>query len=379
MSFRKFIRSLKLLSTPAEIAVKLSTDFPQHAHIKTPARQLEAITVNAIAITPRGNIIEMLKVVNNILPKIAGDAIQQQIYLSIRNAIKKRFVDDPIIPKAYKIMRFDQTKFRANRAAYVAKVYEANANKQEISLQKIIEVMNLIKDSTNISDMAIGLQLACGARVSEILSYSNFDEAKQPVYIIQTGILKQKTDSPRTEIIKPVLHYTRDHFFEMFTHLRSKLSDQLEKISAGTMTHAELSEKYNAKINSRVRSLFNTSDVTSHTLRKIYGNFSYELFANRNRVSEASWLSDVLGHDRHSLSTSTSYSTVSIVDETIDRTFIPRNSKARDGYTMSRLLKTVEAMRNNFKPISARSLKSYGYGSKVVDEYMKSLSVPELS
>ena len=108
-------------------------------------------------------------------------------------------------------------------------------------------------------------------------------------------------------------------------------------------------------------------------MRKIYANLSYDMFADKRRVSESSWISDVLGHSINSLDVSKSYSVVSVMDtgHAQDRTVIPRNSKARDGHSYARLLKTVEALQNNFKPITARVLKSYGYGSKTIEEYMK--------
>ena len=207
-------------------------------------------------------------------------------------------------------------------------------------------------------------------RWAEILSYGQFTESKTDNYVIQTGILKQRGENPRTEVIKPIIHYTRPQFFEMLNKLRNKLKSKLNAIKNGKMTHYDLSQEFNNKVNTRVKSLFN-EELHSHDLRKIYANLSYDLFADKNKVSQSSHISDVLGHSPNSLEVSKSYSVVSLVDLPKDETIIPRNSKARDNHAYDRLLKTVEAMEKNGMPIDARALKGFGYGSSTVEQYMK--------
>ena len=230
--------------------------------------------------------------------------------------------------------------------------------------------MNLTRQSEDPLDLAIGLQLACGGRVSEILSYGTFSESKTEHYVIQKGILKQRGPDRREEVEKPIIHYTRFQFFAMLHKLREKLKKKIDDIKKGKSTHYELSQEYNNKINNRVRSLFG-EDLHSHDLRKIYANLSYDLFADKAKTSESSWISNVLGHSPNSLEVSKSYSVVSLVDVPKDETIIPRNTKARDGHAYDRLLKTVEALQKNEMPIDSRVLKSYGYGSSTVEQYFK--------
>jgi len=367
MSFRKFVRELKVLNTEPEIIAKINESYP-NIDITSPARKLEAILIDNIKGTPERNINEMLKVVNIILPIIATDSTIQTIFVNIRKAIKARFNDDanPTVKASYKVMRFDQEKWHANRVRYAEKVVSENRNKRIIPLSKVIEVMELVKDSIGPVDLAIGLQLSIGSRISEILSVSNFEEAKNENEVVQTNILKQRGNDIRTHITKPVIHYTRAHFFTMLTKLRHSLNARHYNHS-----HTDLSEKYNHQINNRIRSLFNL-DITSHDLRRIYANLSYNIFADKTRISEAAWISDILGHERTSMNTAASYSTISIVDQPIiESNDIPRNTKSRDGHTLFRLLKTVEALEKNNMSVSARILKSYGYGSLIVDKYMK--------
>jgi integrase len=275
-----------------------------------------------------------------------------------------------MIAKSYKIMQFDQEKWRANRAAYNEKVFERNGNKRQIDINKVYDVMDLARRSEDPLDLAIGLQLACGGRISEILSYGEFTASKNLGYIIQKGILKQRGDNRREEVEKPVIHYTRPQFFEMLGKLREKLSQKIDDINNKKYTHYELSQDFNTKINNRVKSLFGEA-LHSHDLRKIYANLSYDLFADKAKTSESSWIADVLGHSPNSLEVSKSYSVVSLVDMPKDDTAIPRNTKARDGHAYDRLLKTVEALQKNDMVIDSRVLKSYGYGSSTVEQYFK--------
>lgn len=367
--FRKFVRSIKTLETDVLIKEKMNEMYPDV--IASPSKTLAKICINNIETAPDSVLIEMLKMLNTVVPKISNDTTGQNVYLSIRKALKKRYPkDSPVIAKAYKIMQFDQDKWKANRAAYNVKVFDLNANKRQIDINKVYEVMDLVKASENKLDIAIGLQLSCGARISEILSYGEFTESKTEGYIIQKGILKQKGADKREFINKPLIHYTVVEFFTLLGKLREKLKKKIDEINEGLTTHYDLSQEFNSKINNRIKSLFG-EDLHSHDLRKIYANLSYDLFADKLKTSESSHISDVLGHSPNSLEVSRSYSVVSLVDVPKDEAEIPRNSKARDGHAYDRLLKTVEAFQKNNLPIDSRTLKAFGYGSATVDKYFK--------
>lgn len=368
--FRKFVRAVKLIDGENEIKEKMSEMYPNVTTNST-VKTLTKICVSNAETAPDGVLIEMLKMLNIVVPKISNDTTGQNVFLGIRKALKKRYPEDsPVIAKAYKIMQFDQDKWKATRAAYNAKVFGLNANKRQIDINKVYEVMDLVKVSENKLDIAIGLQLSCGARISEILSYGKFSESKTDGYIIQKGILKQKGEDKREFINKPLIHYTITEFFVMLERLRNKLRKKIDEIDEGLSTHYDLSQEYNTKINNRIKGLFG-EDLHSHDLRKIYANLSYDLFADKAKTSESSWISNVLGHSPNSLEVSKSYSVISLVDVPKDEAEIPRNSKSRDGYAYTRLLKTVEALQKNDLPIDSRALKSYGYGSATVDKYFK--------
>ena len=368
--FRKFVRAIKTIENENEIKEKMAEMYPDIT-TNSVVRTLEKICVANIATEPDSVLTDMLKMLHVVVPNISNDATIQNVFLGIRKALKERYPEgSPMIAKAYKVMQFDQEKWRANRAAYNEKVFARNGNKRQIDINKVYDVMDLTRQSSDPLDLAIGLQLACGGRISEILSYGEFSESKTENSVIQKGILKQRGDNRREQVEKPIIHYTRPQFFEMLHKLREKLSQKLTDIKKGTYTHYELSQEFNNKINNRVKSLFGEA-LHSHDMRKIYANLSYDLFADKNKTSESSWISDVLGHSPNSLEVSKSYSVVALIDVPKDETAIPRNSRARDGHAYDRLLKTVEALKRNEMPIDSRVLKSYGYGSSTVEQHFK--------
>ena len=227
-------------------------------------------------------------------------------------------------------------------------------------------------------NLAIALQLACGGRISEILSFAEFKPAKEKGHITQTGILKSKV---MTTITKPVIHFTVPVFMEMLRKLRQKLVADIRKIKRGKTTHYDLSQENNSKINRRISKYFE-EHVASHSLRKIYSALAYRDFADKNNRSESAYLSDILGHAEGSLDVSTSYSTVAVVKnegqevkepepEKVEDMVVPHNLKVRDGKAGERLAETVRIMKLKGLPISNKALRSYGYGAKTVREFLK--------
>jgi hypothetical protein len=202
--FRKFVRSVKTIENENEIKQKMDEMYPDITTNST-VRTLEKICINNIATAPDSVITEMLKMLHVVVPKISNDATVQNVFLGVRKALKNRYPEgSPMIAKAYKIMQFDQEKWRQNRAAYNNKVFERNGNKRQIDVNKVYEVMDLARRSSDPLDLAIGLQLACGGRISEILSYGEFSESKTDGYVIQKGILKQRGPDRREQVEKPI-------------------------------------------------------------------------------------------------------------------------------------------------------------------------------
>jgi hypothetical protein len=82
---------------------------------------------------------------------------------------------------------------------------------------------------------------------------------------------------------------------------------------------AAIAGAYNPVTNARLKTYdlaMNVSDrrrVHTHTLRKIYANFSYDLYASK-AITKPAWIRMVLGHKPTSFMTSLAYNTASIFD-----------------------------------------------------------------
>ena len=197
--------------------------------------------------------------------------------------------------------------------------------------------------------------------------------------MVQTGILKSKE---RTTITKPVLYMTVPEFIATMELMRAMLKPELNKIKAGSMSHHELSQNWNAKINRRIVKYFDEA-MSSHDLRKIYASIAYKRYADKDKQSESAYLSCILGHAKNSLTVSMAYSTVSVVegvglpdalrDEHKQDEVVPRNVNVRDGKTLERLMNSIRVMRIKDIPVTSNNLRGLGFGATVVSGYLKGL------
>jgi integrase len=380
MSFRTWLRSVKDI-TDDKILFEKVKDYDPSVKIKTSGvRALQALVCKKIPTLNEKTTVEMFKILNSLVPNLSSDSTVQNVFVQLRKCVKATHGEDSdVTRKAYTVMRFNQIKWKQQRAEYQAKVVAKNNDKRQFNESKIYKVMDYIKDTKTTPDhidLAIALQLASGGRISEILSYAKFKPSKKKHYVVQTGILKSKE---RKTITKPIIHFTVPEFMAMFRKLREKLVVEIRKIKQGTITDYKLSQDSNSKINRRISKYFG-EHMASHDLRKAYANMAFNQYADKTKVSEAAYLSDILGHAKDSLDVSTSYSTVSVVKSDEDEpereeenprdVVVPRNLPLRDGKSGERLAETVRIMRLKRLPLSNKILRSYGYGAKTVKEFL---------
>ena len=382
-SFRTWLRSVKHITDDGELFTAVKTYDPSGKIKTSGVRALQELVIKNIPKLNEKTTIEMFKVLNTLIPEASSDSTTQNIFVHVRKAIKAKWGEDSdVTRKAYSVMRFDQAKWRAAREIYNSKVIERNSHKKHFDQAKIYDIMDNLpeKDNVDFVDLTICLQLACGGRVSEILSYATYKASKIPNHVIQNGVLKSKT---RKTVDKPVIRYSVAEFLGLMGKMRGMIKPQLRDIKNGKITDYEFSQECNSKINRRITKLLGEKEA-SHTLRKIYGYMAYQTYANKDDVSESSYLSNVLGHDLKSLDVSKSYSTVSVIDkgelseeEKVQKEVnpkdmaVPRNIKVRDGKSLERLAETVRIMKLKGLPVSNAILRSYGYGAKTVREFLK--------
>lgn len=375
MADRTFTRGLK--------AADIKTDEDMLTYVKSyhdtnrqsGMRALQDYVIYIIAGINPQTLKELLKVLNVVVPSIAGDALTQDIYTAIRKAIISRFgADSEMYAKSRTIMKFDLTKWRENKIEYIKKVAEANKNPKEYSFAKIKEVLINTHDGDYI-DQLIFLQLCSGSRVGELIYFSKYEEVKDSKnFIKQIRVLKSKVDR---DVIKPILFISPSEFIAIFNTLRATLVKK-------NITNAVAAQAINTTLNNRIKKLFDDTDVSTHDLRKLYGDLAFQVYSTNEK--DTAYISMVLGHDINSVQVSTSYLTVAVHLTSIDKKVvrkmdftaaaaadIPRNTTARDGLGAERLRLTVMALNQNNIAITARVLGSYGYGMRIINQYMATL------
>ena len=385
VSFRTFIRTVKDITDDKILHEKVKQYDPKIKIKKSGVRALQEVVIKEIPALGEKSTIEILKMLNVLVPAVSAKNTVQNVYVQIRKAIKLRWGEDSnVTSKAYTAMQYDRESWRKDREIYNQKVNEKNKNKRVFDKQQIFSIMDKIKnlEAPNYIDLAIGCCLASGSRIGEVLSFAEYSKSKEPHYILQKGILKSKS---RTEIVKPVVHYTVEEFLSLHKKLRNMVLNDIRKIQKGDMTHYDFSQTMNSKINTRIGKYFNDKSVNSHDLRKIYASLAYDIYADKSKVSESSFLSEILGHQEGS-SVHRSYSVVGVVeskkeDDSIEKDeekqntedmVVPRNIKRRDFKSMERLAETVRILELKGMTVSNKILRDYGYGALVVSVFMKS-------
>lgn len=318
---------------------------------------------------------ELFTILNVVVPRFTGDSLTQNIYYHIRKAVKAKYgvhdpssgMESPVHLASLTLMRFDQAKWKAKRDEYTKKVAYGNTNPTKYVFAGIKGGVKELMSSMDLADGIILLQISSGARVGELVYGSDF-RAKGNRFITQIGVFKAKEH--RT-IDKPVLFITADEFIRRFRMYR-------EVLRRRGVVDAKTSTRVIAGLNARTKKIFGVEDFHTHELRKLYAEMSWRVYGQH--MKQSGWTSTVLGHDPRSVQVSTSYTTVDlpltaddikdVIKMTVAPVDIPRNTNARDGQSFQRMLKTIQALEHNNIKVTTQELRSHGYGSKVIREYI---------
>jgi hypothetical protein len=150
------------------------------------------------------------------------------------------------------------------------------------------------------------------------------NKAANNVFVDQDKSIKEKEieASDRTLAPKPVVFVSPKVIqYLVYKSIRPYIKRYLEKIGnvESETSNAALAGKLNSKTNERLRfhnlaeTPYMNSRVSTHTLRKVYGNYSYDLYADK-RITKIAWLNMVLGHKPSSFGAALHYNTASIFD-----------------------------------------------------------------
>ena len=386
-----------------------------------------------------------LKALNVAVPALYtadGGAAQKAFMARVRTVIKSTYGAKHLITtSADTIMRYDQAAAAREAKEYKKKIAKKNKNRDVFDDDVVYAALDKAARADDWPTLAIGIEGALGGRINEILSASNFEAVPdRPNYIRQLHLSKKKEikyrpgmsakqfarlkkqydDSTVRDLMKPVVHLSVQTVLAMIAEVRRQLKADVDRVSRGELTSAELSKKYNARVNKAAKKLI--PGTTSHGWRKIYAALSWRLFGSMSKSSEAGWFSDVLGHAKDSLAVASSYTTTGIrsaavphsqvetkiadvrsTNEDLDKKVqeltdklealniqlnkkaaagatiniketlvnIPRNVRAKDGRALQRLAVSVAALEaKGIKP-TTRILRQLSFGSRTINQFRK--------
>ena len=402
-SLREFTRSLGVsadaIKTDKELYEFMKLYDPQTKK-RTGIRVLSNYVINEI--DADGNfktLTELFGILNSFIPRIVSPLSAKDFFHGLRVAVGIKYgVGSAEHIKTIDKMKLDKSVYDKLRSEYNDKVISKNRNKKQVKaevLNTIVKHIRNLKDTRgkdNVIYNLILLQLSTGSRIGELIYNSNYydvvrnkrpDEGDDRNEIKQTELLKTKDTRG---VIKPLLFIDYPEFKERLSKARNEL-EQLTSLSKKDMVKFILT-----RMNTAIKKLFDDKEMSSHDLRKIYTDIAYRLFADKTKISQQAYLADILGHDSDDINTAQSYSVynVSGLKDLIYKPLpepeepeeekkepeaddsIPRNSKKRDGRAMERLLLTIQALQDKNINITARVLYDYGYGRRIVQEYLNS-------
>ena len=248
---------------------------------------------------------------------------------------------------------------------------------KDFNVERLLNFKNSLIASDNWIDKVLLVQLCVGSRFIEVLSVSQFytmEEAKEldtPVdvslfipenndqfiedtniggSIVVIGVAKSKKrgfegadgkkdvvwdleledneakyeiDAFPSRVLpsKPVMYVSPAVIvWLVYGVIRPKIREIVKSLGKRMedLSLADLTGIFNDHANSRLEQFPLTSDnqtITTHWLRKIYANYSYDNVGKNSGMTKTAWISRVLGHLPKSFTTALSYNTASISDE----------------------------------------------------------------
>jgi hypothetical protein len=197
-----------------------------------------------------------------------------------------------------------------NEQQKVKRAYRTKLSKQQKAnepvkhIDQIIKAAVLLTKSKNWKELAVGLTLLSGRRITEILKTATFEDVGEKKAVLFGGQLKAKGE--RGTYIIPLLGITPKQAVKALKKLR-KMLDTTD------MTMVQVSEKCSYHCRTIAKDNFSkyvgtdgTFKCTNHDLRAIYATYCTENLKNKSQ-SPNSFLSMLLGHSEEDLTVANSY------------------------------------------------------------------------
>jgi integrase len=324
---------------------------------------------------------EILILLNTILPKlIKKTSTLNHEYTLYRNLIKRAFGErSKIYLDSKTLIKITEQQIKELLQLQQDRVERNNANLIEFDFKDVRNVaLEASKNKNNVLDQIIAFQLATGCRLVECLKISEFkagsiQEANGKIirYVTQIGVAKDKNadlyNKSTKRVVKPILFFNFEDLEKMLNIIRKDAKSR----GLSNASNQVITNSYNSTLNSQIATYL--SKAKSHSLRKIYANISYEIYADKAKVSLQAWIKRVLGHDFLGL-TSLSYSTVSITNlfENLAIQEMPKPEK-RYGQTLQCAKKYYEDLKKNGIKNPTKKMIRRHYSSRVTTKLFKEL------
>lgn len=218
------------------------------------------------------------------------------------------------------------------------------ANKVDIGKDEIKAAVKTLKDSDDWHDKILLIILSSGRRLIEVLRNES-----APQQIKENLAWMNLAKGAREIVYAPLLFIDYLDFHEAFGKIKmNRPPPHLME----SLTNSELTNKYNSKLNDRVKQILPGLQGT-HGLRALYGKVATETKKPRT-MDSVLYLNQILGHQSHNLETALYYKKYNLEEKTPERKEPPPNK------TVLRLVKAMEELERDEPGYSIRRLISYG-------------------
>lgn len=255
---------------------------------------------------------DILLELNTVIPKVFTNLNTRNKYMSnIRQVIADKYgMESEQYTKANDLMKINKQEKKKLIEDYNVGLKEKGRKRKVFIVEDIIKMINESINKEHYADQAIGLLLVGGMRPLELLSKNTYEPAETDGWIRISNLGKKRAGKQGDIAVRPLIQMSPEEFIKRVTDLRELAKTQAKKVLSDD--GSELSKSVANALNDHLRKYKSFEEESVSVLRKIYGNLSYELFANKLEYSLNTWLSDVLGHDKADIATASAYATVAV-------------------------------------------------------------------
>lgn len=282
--------------------------FPAGKDKQTSNTKLMALIKANLPKIPLRSLPHYFKKLNVLIPALTYSMhTEAQALSSVRTLMKEKFGDKS---KQYNsadenlIFKQKQARIKLGRKRLQEKHTEDILS---VKLSTLYSVLDKTRSSDDWNDRVIFVQLSVGSRFIEVIKISDYIAIDDPHVIKIVGTAK--SEEKEKEIIKPIIHGLASDVIQAVEFIRDNMT-----FKKHAQTNAQLTNALSKTVMVRIQKLFGIK-LGTHDLRKIYGNASFYLFAQKSKTSLNGWLNKVLGHIEGNLETSLHYSTINIIDD----------------------------------------------------------------